>query len=60
MLQYRKFIKELSMPSQRLAVSITEEQRKWLELENGRTKESFTSIIRNLIQDKANKEAKKK
>ena len=48
------------MPSQRLAVSITEEQRKWLELENGRTKESFTSIIRSLIQDKANKEGKKK
>jgi hypothetical protein len=37
---------------------ITEAQRKWLETEKKRTGNQFATIVRNLIQEKINKEEK--
>ena len=33
-------------------MTITEDQRKWLEAENKRTGASFSNVVRRLIQDK--------
>jgi len=38
---------------------ITEAQRNWLKAEKKRTGNQFAAIVRNLIQDKINKEAVK-
>lgn len=53
--------KEVSMKTNKLhVIDVSDSQKEWLEGEKKRTKGTYASIVRGLIQEKINKEERKK